>query len=537
MAVDFIYTPDRRYRDYVVSHNVKENLDIVLSKPIREAVGSIEDIFKRNTEPLTEALKDFTWFPSGRNENVEVARISLWAMCGTSDARCADTVSGFQALFVKADECNPSLAGLECADADERYGIALRLARNQQYEEALQTLRATPVERETDWRCDQLRGVLLSGIAGQPKSAEVVDLRGAEEAFVTAAERVRAADRGAAAHAMVGAGKAAYAAGRIGDAVGHFAAAIELDARCGEAHYQWARLHMQAQDHDGVRRHLPRAFDCHWSYGVRAASDPVLARRPALVVQCIAAATRDLLRDARNGLAEAAGHFKFLQAQQDKFYPLADDLTFAPLTANIRSAPAGFRTRLLKRAFDARKSSHATQRTVARLAKDYVARLRTAEDAIVRRDERVRLRRDPGQVVQRWARFMRFWMSLAVALLFGGAGYVVASSPDPWGGALQQSLSMIGGALALLLILFVPVGGSKLQNALVSVVAGWQRVGRFREQRRNAASVRRNRAALRDRLQRIEQRFGLAAPPVQPPAEPETSSGLQWAERPMVPAE
>jgi hypothetical protein len=537
MAVDFLYAPERRYQEYLGSHNVRENIDVVLSKPIRERIGSLEDIFKQNTDALTDALKNVTWFHDGPNRNVEVVRVNLWAMCDALDARSADSVTGFQALFIKADERDPSFPALEPqAEDGSIYAVAAGLARRQRYGDALTALREAQDRGDTEWRCDQLRGVLLCGLAGSPKSAEVVDLRAAEEAFFTAAARARHQAPSAAAYAMVGAGKAAYAAGRAGDAVQHFYAAVGSDSRCGEAHYQLARLRMQSEDADSVRLHLRKAFECHWSYAIRAASDPVLARQPRLIEKCLSAAARDVVRTAQARLTDTIARFKFLQAQHDKLYPLADDAAFAPLTSDIDRMTPPFRSRLLKHAFDRRKKAGAMHDTAGRMARDYVARLRREENTIIHRDERFQTRRAPADIARRLLRSLHLGTCVAVVVaLTAAAGGAFGSLEWPQAVLLLLLLSVIGFTALRLLSGWVAVDG-RLEKTITAMVAAWQRFGAWREGRRNRASVARNTKLLRNRLQRIEQRFGIVAAPAATPAAEPPASAVGWA-RPMVPAE
>src|SRR6185437_12761054 len=151
--------------------------------------------------------------------------------------------------------------------------------------------------------------------------------------FLAAAERVN--DPADAAQARVDAGKAAYAAGRGADAGAHFRAALALDPRNGEAHYQTARLAMQAQDLKAVRRHLPEAFDRHWSYGVRAASDPLLAASYTLVVQCARGVARDIAHEVDKSFTQSTAGLKFLRAQQDRGHPIGALAAYKPLTSEV----------------------------------------------------------------------------------------------------------------------------------------------------------------------------------------------------------
>jgi hypothetical protein len=44
MSVEFSYRQHYSYKDYIGQQYLKENMDVVISKNIREAVGSIEAI-------------------------------------------------------------------------------------------------------------------------------------------------------------------------------------------------------------------------------------------------------------------------------------------------------------------------------------------------------------------------------------------------------------------------------------------------------------------------------------------------------------
>ena len=551
MAVDYTYTPGRTYRDYLASHHVKENIDVVLSKPIRQAVGSVEDIFKRSGDGLAGALKDLIWFRAGANENIEVVRVNLWDVCGARDPCSIDTVAGFQALFVKADEHGPSLAHLgsvggaasdQAGEIPDPHATALSLIDRQLYPQALQVLQQPRAGRDRDWRCDYLVGVLLAGVPGQPRSAEVVDLEAAEKAFVEAAQRAKAIDPSAAAQAYVGAGKAAYAANRMPDAARHFGAALELDPSCGEAHYQFARLHALAKNASGVRRHLPCTFDCHWSYGVRAASDPLLAADHTLVSRCLNAGTRAMVREARTGCSDTSSRLRFLKAQ-DRFYPLADNPAFMTLAAEVTHMEGAMWADVLKRAFDMRKKTRAMLVSVNRLAKDYCAVLLANEEAIVHRDCRYRRRRDPAALAHKIGGWVLPWAHATVPALLCAAGYLAATSPEPWWSVPLSSISFVIGSIAFRRQWYAShLIDERVCRGIEAALAARQRLAIWWELRRNATRAARNRRLLQQRLQRIEQRFGFAVERPVPAqtlvlADEPVMQAAASAESPMVPAQ
>ena len=77
MTIEYTAAPAQSYQDYLAGHYLKQNIDIAVAKDIRVLVGTVDDIFKRNTQALTEALKDFRYFLSGPNAHFEVISVNL----------------------------------------------------------------------------------------------------------------------------------------------------------------------------------------------------------------------------------------------------------------------------------------------------------------------------------------------------------------------------------------------------------------------------------------------------------------------------
>ena len=285
MEVEFTFQRRQSYKDYLAQQHLKENFDVAVLKGIRGLVGSIEEIFKKNTDELTGALRDIRYFIDRTNAYFEIISLNLWQIAKSRRRVSASVEGGFQALFVKGDEHSPALAHLRSPEeaapvpaadwATAQYQAALDLLGASHYREALEVVRLTLAGTDqrpactSDHRLHYLHGVLLSGAPGEQKSIELVDLAAAEQAFLTAAHATPHAQPTAAALAYVGAGKAAYAQGRLDHAEQHYRAALAVTEHCGEAKYQMARLQTHAKDLHGVQMFLRTAFDIHWSFPSR----------------------------------------------------------------------------------------------------------------------------------------------------------------------------------------------------------------------------------------------------------------------------
>ncbi len=91
------------------------------------------------------------------------------------------------------------------APAETAYEAARTLMQAERFAEALAALGTS----DDDHRIDYLRGVLLAGIPGQPRSAALIDLRAAEDAFVSATHKASFRHAAETAQCFIGAAKAA----------------------------------------------------------------------------------------------------------------------------------------------------------------------------------------------------------------------------------------------------------------------------------------------------------------------------------------
>ena len=240
----------------------------------------------------------------------------------------------------------------------------------------------------SDHRLHYLHGVLLSGAPGERKSIEVVDLAASEQAFLAAAGTTPREQPMATALAYVGAGKAAYAQGRLKRAEQHYRAALAVAAQCGEANYQMARLRMHAKDHAGVQKFLGTAFDIHWSFALRAASEVLYFTRSALLEKCVVATTSRLVSEARRRIDTLIAGVRFLKEREDSDYAVEAIGGIDFVATSIRSVQAPMHTAGLKNAFHARKEMAATSRKLTEFAHDYCLLLRNLESLIVIRQTR-----------------------------------------------------------------------------------------------------------------------------------------------------
>lgn len=370
----FYYHGTHSWKEYIGQQYLKENMDIVISRNIREAVGTVQEIYKDHSARTASHVEDLRYDINRANENFEVIALNLEAVSESLDVLNSNVVSGFQALFVQVDELNSSLAHLsrqmdtlvEIARtpvqtwALNQYEIAQDLARRKLFPEALESLEYAIEGKDqhtgykSDFRFHQLRAVVLMGIPGAPQSIDVIDLKGAERSFLLAARYARHDHATAAAQAYVGAGKAAYADGRFDDAHQHYKGALDLDEQCGEANFQIARLRAHAGDMAGLQQSLTKALDIHWSFAMRAAADILFVANRDLVERSIRDTADRILRAVAPTVDEADRRVKFFIDEQDPEFKIEDVAEFRRLASTIREVRDAIEAGTLKRAHEAR---------------------------------------------------------------------------------------------------------------------------------------------------------------------------------------
>ena len=532
MDIEFNFQRRQSYKEFLAGQQLEETIDIPVLKAIRGLVGSMEDIFKKNTDDLTGALRDIRYFIDRTNAYFEIISLNLWQVAKTRRRVDASVEGGFQALFVKGDEFCPALAHLHSIDEAHRghaadwittqYHAALDLLATKHYREALEVVRLTLAGTDQrpacagDHRLHYLHGVLLSGTPGEQKSIEVVDLAAAEQAFLAAARTTPREQPSATSLAYVGAGKAACALGRLERAEQHYRAALAVAPQCGEANYQLARLRMHAKDLFGVQKHLSTAFDIHWSFALRAGSDVLFFAHSALVEKCVVATTSRLVSEARRRIDKLIGGVKFLKEREDKDYAVEAIGGVDFVATSIRSVQAPMHTAGLKKAFHVRKEMASTGRKLAQFVQDYCLLLRNLESLIVVRQTKHERGYDP----ERWAVPVADILPRAVRVVaiavVGATIWLNLQPTDPsLSFATTDRFPFLAFALLAYELFRLAPGGisTTIYQRAVDVISRVQISRIAAEQKRNLATIRRNRAALHQRLTAIEQHFGLDRTP------------------------
>ena len=403
MPVEFSYLLRHSYKEYLEQQYLKENIDVVVSKNVREAVGSIEDIYKRNTDRLCAGLTDIQYRIDQTNDSLEIISFDLDRIVDSLDVINSNIVSGFQALFVKFDELGESLAHIgqgvdklvEIARtpvqtwALNQYEIACDAVRRKLFPEALEALRLAvdgngqQTGYKTDFRFHQLRGILLLGIPGEPDTIDLVDLKAAEQAFLLAARYAQHDHKTEAAQGLVGAGKAAYADGRPFDANKHNFGAVKLDPRCGEANYQLARLAVEASSPDAMQHFLEAAFDIHWSFAIRAGADVQFSEHRGFVAACAQRAAKKIASEIQPEIDVFEKKVRLFERSGVAYYPPFQSGAYETMQYVLAGAKEALNVGLLKPVFDMRVNIPSFTVTVRQCANRYCDELMARSENII----------------------------------------------------------------------------------------------------------------------------------------------------------
>ena len=415
MPFEFSYLTGHSYKEYVAQQYLKENMDIVVAKNVRSAVGSIDDIYKQNKDRLSAGLTDIQCGIDRTNENLEHISFGLDRTENTLDVVNSNIINAFQALFPKVDELDASLAhighGIDTLIEIARnpvqtwsfnqYAIARDAMRRKLFPEALEALNLAINGNDqhsgykTEFRFHQLRGVVLLGIPGEPETLDLIDLKAAENAFLLAARYARHDHPTEAAQALVGAGKAAHADERLADAVKYFIEAVEIDQRCGEANYQLARLTVYAKRPDLLERFLCAAFDIHWSFAIRAASDAQFASLESFVEKCVRLSTVKMAEQIQRSIYKIATDVEFLNENSAAECPIDNINQYHPIIADFRASVENSKSGLLKNVFDARAQSRTIPTRITDLVRSYCSLLTAQQDDIAQRKHKVKSKEEP----------------------------------------------------------------------------------------------------------------------------------------------
>ena len=410
MSVEFSYRWRHSYKEYIAQQYLRDNVDVVVAKSVREAVGSIKDVYGDNADRVGAGLTEIRYRIDQTNETLELISFRLGGIQDKLDVANFNIVSGFQALFVKADELNDSLAHISCGIesvnrsintligiartpaqtwAYNQYEIARDALRRKLFPEALEALNfainGSPQNagHKTDYHFHQLRGVLLLGIPGEPDTVNLVDLEAAECSFLLAARYAHYDNPSEAAQALVGAGKAAYADGRLPDSEKHYAAALQTDPRCGEANYQMARLWVHAKDANAIQSYLSAACNIHWSFAMRAAEDAQFSHITNIVEKCVRSTTEAIIQESYPSMLKIVRDMKFIKEREIELCPVQELSEHLILIDKIKEARDALETKRLKDVYDIRRNIPRNHDTLEKFVASYCERLQLNETRIV----------------------------------------------------------------------------------------------------------------------------------------------------------
>jgi hypothetical protein len=514
MSVDFAYAGSASYRTYLAGLHQREKIDIAIVKSVRAAVGSVAEIYGGDRPVLRDAVRDLRYVPGSP---CEVLTVNLHHACTALDPVAHDMVSAFQSLFdddTAAPERSIKTSG-ETSEADQQFARVRALASRAQFADALRRVNAILVDEPMlcgkDRRFKWLRAALLAGVAGQPKSATIVDLPAAEHDLLTIAERAGRARPAEAAAAFVAAGRCAYADGRFATAAAHQRRALDHDPRNAEAHYQLARLARQARKGRAVRASLVAAFGLRFSYALRAASDPLFREDARRVRAGVIAAARRAVAAARDTLREGLARLRFLARHGDRDFPAARLAGFASARAELTRLGATPSRTTLRQALLQLAAADATRAPVVGLARDYCALLRANAETIARRGVEPRRAADPDRVARWLTRAAEISVMATLSAAVAGMFDIAAAAPlAPW--HTTASASALGLALTvavLWLLMHTSFLRRPTRRFFERIVTALQARSRARHERRAPYRIARNRRALDRRIRGIEREFGI----------------------------
>jgi tetratricopeptide (TPR) repeat protein len=511
MALEYAPSANQPYREFIQRFHCKEVIEAKFPQEVRALIGSMEAIFKDCVRG--DALKDFrVIFAHGGD--IEIISIYLWSVAMSMAAANANAVNAFQSLFVKPEDVDAALGHLarEVAPgpAEAAHEAASALMKAERFADALAALGSS----DEDYRIDYLRGVLLAGIPGQPKSATLIDLKAAEDAFISATHKASFSHAAETARCFVGAAKAALADGRLTDAERHFQTALGHAPYCAEALYELARMDLQAKNFAAARSNLAKTFDLHWSYALRAAIDPLFQPRRAMVCAALKLVVRRIEHEIGPAFTTLRSDVKFIRQWQDAHWRFDGTERWKAITTRLGAIERALPARVLKDAYELRKGVRGVRADLDALARSYCTMLAERADGIARRDWHETLRRAPAHVAARLARLFDVATGLAAIGLIA-AGFYVVFAATGWSDK-ERLICAIGGLFGLGLAAQAPAKllARAFERRIAAPVERAQAFLTRREQRRNSERAERNHALLRERLQRMGQRFGFAPPAI-----------------------
>ena len=233
--------------------------------------------------------------------------------------------------------------------ASEQYEIARDAVRRQLFDDALEaTQRAingfsTHTGYKLDYRFHFLLGTIRLGSIHN-SSDTVLNHPDAERAFLEAAKYARADYPAEAARAFVAGGYAAYCQGNLADAHRWTTAAIALNPKLAEAHFQQGKLNAHSGDGPAALAELRTAILLAPLYAIRALDDGDYQKH-AGAVTALLTELRDQARDAvESGLAGAERQYAQLKAASFAEHSFARDFNGNNAEESLSKASQAFQS-------------------------------------------------------------------------------------------------------------------------------------------------------------------------------------------------
>ena len=299
---NYIFGTSLSYTDYLQARSFENSLTMEISQQSKAIIASNEQLQREHIAVSSLVMTD----------GFERLSCDLQSLKSSVSELTAAFEWGFSELLAAVGQVNDTLAQLVRVAktpaqtwAYEQFEIAREAFRKQLYPEALEYLDraingfAGNTGYNLEYRFHYLLGTIRLG-SFKNSSKGVVDLPGAESAFLATARYSRGDQPKEAGRAMLAAGWAAYCQGKMDAAKEYTRQALSLSPSLGEAYFQLAKIQMHMGEVDTALTPLQKAIELDRLYSVKAASDgdflPHQRERDALLAR---------LRDASKQKATA----------------------------------------------------------------------------------------------------------------------------------------------------------------------------------------------------------------------------------------
>jgi formylglycine-generating enzyme required for sulfatase activity/tetratricopeptide (TPR) repeat protein len=272
----------------------KQTRELIASQEAlaRDNIRSMEAGFGRVAEATEEGFEHLSWEIRDVSRNVADVSHGISQLNATFQWGLSEMLSQMTRMNSAVSELVKLASTPVQTEANEYFQNARDGLRRGLYPEALEEVEKAIAKHRFEWRYYSLAGTIrLGSVSG---GLELFDLGKAEEYFLLAARYAKSDSPLDAACSYLAASWAAYCQKKMGPALTHVEAALELDPQLTEALFQAGKLYMALREPDSALPLLGKAIELDKGYALKAAADGDFQRYDAELRQFLEA-----LRDAK----------------------------------------------------------------------------------------------------------------------------------------------------------------------------------------------------------------------------------------------